>query len=861
MNGRRRASFRHVSGAAAPADSPRALFRDLPRDPDVPFLWEHQGRILEGYEEAAEESDLALELPTGTGKTLIGLLIAEWRRRAFGERVVYLCPTRQLVHQVGALARLYGIDAQVCLRPEYEGIDRWQSGDVIAIGTYAALFNYNPRFTAPQALILDDAHAAEDYVAGHWSVTIDRHEMREGYREIAALLDPVLDRPTAGMLTDDESAFADRRGVELVPLPRWWPLADPLREIVGRAVRDTDEWFAWDDHVGGGLAACSLLVSWGKIVLQPLAPATAHHEQFAGATQRVYMSATLGSGGELERIFGVRRIKRLPAPEEVERHSTGRRLFLLPAASLPADGVGEVVTGAIEAAGRALVLVPTMEAGEDRRTRLALDGVPTLGAADIEESLDSFTDEKSVALILANRYDGIDLPGDACRLVVLDGLPVAVNLLERFLHQRLSATALLSERMRTRFTQGVGRATRGEGDWCAVLVTSREAYDFCARGEVRELLHPEMQGELRFGLEQSRDRGPGDFLDLLESLLERDEEWQVAEEEIRRLRDGAERKQDPAAGALEAAVPNEIDFTYAMWDGDYPRALAKAVSAADLLEGDAVAPYRAWWLYQAGAAAWLAYHSFEMEDMLSRSRDLFGRAASTGRSVHWFAELAYGELGEERDKRATAPRDLRVVERAQACLQSIGFHGSGLKRRGDALRSCFDGEESTPWEEGVTLLGRLLGFETSHPGGQGDPDSVWLADGSLAIAWEIKSEESSDGEIGTRTIQQARGHEAWARANLALDEDATVLTVLASDRRRLAGGAEVHAAELCIVGLDEVREIAEATLATLRRVRAQGRDSDDASLRTRLIDELARVDLLPSELTARITARRVAELA
>lgn len=861
MNGRRRASFRRVSGPAASAESPRALFRDLPRDPGVPFLWEHQGRILESYEEAAEASDLALELPTGTGKTLIGLLIAEWRRRAFGERVVYLCPTRQLVHQVGALARLYGIDAQVCLRPEYEGLDRWQGGDVIAISTYAALFNYKPRFTAPQALILDDAHAAENYVAGHWSIAIDRHEMAEDYRAIAALLDPVLDRPTAGMLTDDESAFADRRGVELVPLPRWWPLAEPLREIVNRAVDGTDEWFAWDDHVSEGLAACCLLVSWGKIVLQPLAPATAHHEQFAGATQRIYMSATLGSGGELERIFGVRRIKRLPAPEEVERHSTGRRLFLLPAASLPGSGVDEVVTGAIEAAGRALVLVPTMEAGEDRRTRLALDGVPTLGAADIEESLDSFTDEESAALILANRYDGIDLPGDACRLVVLDGLPVAVNLLERFLLQRLSATALLSERMRTRFTQGVGRATRGEGDWCAVLVTSREAYDFCARGEVRELLHPELQGELRFGLEQSRERDADDLLALLDVLLERDEEWRGAEEEIRRLRDDAERKRDPAAEALEAAVPNEIDFTYAMWNGDYPRALEKAVGAADLLEGEVVAPYRAWWLYQAGAAAWMAHDSFGMKDMLSRSRDLFGRAASTGRSVHWFAELAYGELGEGRESPQTPPRDLRVAERAQACLQSIGFHGSGLKRRADKLRNCFDGEESTPWEEGVTLLGRLLGFETSHPAGQGDPDSVWLADGSLAITWEIKSEESADGEIGTRTIQQARGHEAWARANLALDEDATVLAILVSDRERLVGGAEVHAGELCIVDLDQVRELAEATLAALRRVRAQGRDADDTSLRARLINGFTQAHLLPSELTNRFTARLVAKLA
>src|SRR4051812_44878042 len=177
MAEQRRAGFRRISRSAAAAASPRSLFRDLPRDPDVPFLWGHQDRILEGYEAHVDVSDLALELPTGTGKTLIGLLIAEWRRRSEGERVLYLCPTRQLAHQVGALADRYGIAVAVSLRPDYAGLDRWQNGDVLAVSTYSALFNYRPRFTAPQALVLDDAHAAEGYVAGHWTVSVDRREM------------------------------------------------------------------------------------------------------------------------------------------------------------------------------------------------------------------------------------------------------------------------------------------------------------------------------------------------------------------------------------------------------------------------------------------------------------------------------------------------------------------------------------------------------------------------------------------------------------------------------------------------------------------------------------------------------------
>ena len=56
---------------------------------------------MRGYADTAVETpDVALQLPTGSGKTLVGLLTAEWRRRRNQERVVYLCTTRQLVNQV-----------------------------------------------------------------------------------------------------------------------------------------------------------------------------------------------------------------------------------------------------------------------------------------------------------------------------------------------------------------------------------------------------------------------------------------------------------------------------------------------------------------------------------------------------------------------------------------------------------------------------------------------------------------------------------------------------------------------------------------------------------------------------------------
>lgn len=67
--------------AAKEPETPEALFRELrSRDPSVRDLYLRQGELLRRYMEEAEgNSDIALELQTGAGKTLVGFLIAEYR--------------------------------------------------------------------------------------------------------------------------------------------------------------------------------------------------------------------------------------------------------------------------------------------------------------------------------------------------------------------------------------------------------------------------------------------------------------------------------------------------------------------------------------------------------------------------------------------------------------------------------------------------------------------------------------------------------------------------------------------------------------------------------------------------------------
>lgn len=330
-------AFKIPTPPASSEQSPESLFRDL-RNRTVEGLLSQQADMLRAYVSNQSEPDLALELPTGSGKTLVGLLIAEWRRRKFQERCVFLCPTRQLVHQVVAQAHeKYGIEATgfVGSQRGYPESDksRFLAGDTIAITTYSSLFNTNPFFRDVQTLIFDDAHSAENYVTSFWSLNIKRFESPVVFESVWSALEKHMryyDRTRYDYRDDPQ---LDTVFVNKLPTPALLTIKDNLISLLDEqlSVDQGELYFKWimiRDH----LLACHLYYSAHSILIRPLTPPTKSFDPFLQAKQRIYMSATLGEGGDLERIFGRERIHRIPAPEGWDKQGVGRRFIVFPMA-------------------------------------------------------------------------------------------------------------------------------------------------------------------------------------------------------------------------------------------------------------------------------------------------------------------------------------------------------------------------------------------------------------------------------------------------------------------------------------------------------------------------------------------------
>lgn len=850
--------FKTEFGPAAQVSDPETLFRDLRgRSPEIRHLWSHQADLLRSYHQRFMKSrDVAIELPTGAGKTLVGLLIADFRRQTLGERVVYLCPTRQLARQVGAQAVKYGIKANVLVGKQRDyppgDFSEFQTSKAIAVTTYSAIFNSYPRIADAQTIILDDAHAGESFIANLWAVEIIRSKNRELYRAALGLFQDGLPPAFVSDLQDEDQTSKRRTDlVEMIPGNHVRSRVAALTALLDASLpQESSPRYAWD-IVREHIVACGVFVSWDSILIRPFIPPTLTHPAFAKATQRVYMSATLGAGGELERVTGIKSIERIPMPTGWEKRGSGRRLFLVPQVAMSEADAMRVVLAASKSFPRSLVLTPRRCEAESLITELKKEGLTIFGAEDIEDSIEPFARSTKSALALT-RYDGLDLPDDTCRLLVMCGLPSGTNLQEKFLWSRIAAFSLLRDRVLTRFTQGIGRCTRSDNDYAVVLIWGRPLVDFILKEENRRILIPELQAEVQFGVENSRDKSLGDFEALWNAFMLQGEEWQGAEEAIVSLRERCSRRDDPASARLRSVVADEIAYLYDIWNGRLETALEHARAVADALGGDETKGYRAWWYYITADVALALYQENGDSKLIALAKDFLGRAAGCCSGVSWFARLARSA---EESRRAADSNELTAVavQNVRDRLMEWGVAGGRFEREIQQATTDLLATEHKQFHRGLKALGEMLGFEAEVPENDADPDCVWSIEDEIHIVHEAKSDHTPADAIGVNDVRQAQSHVNWIRANRTCTENTRILALIESPRTTVAQKALAHAKSLCHCQPTLLQGMCEEIAAILRRVRSQSAALSDEKVLEQLTGKMVDARLTPVDVVARLS--------
>jgi replicative superfamily II helicase len=813
---------------------PSELYESLDRASDKGPLRPAQSAVLEEwFAKRRTDRDVILKLHTGQGKTLVGLLMLQSQLNDGKERALYLCPNNMLVDQTCDQARQFGIHV-VTADPDLP--DEFFNGKAILVASVQKLFNGLTKFRLGAksiqvgTILLDDCHACIDAIRTSFVISIKKDH--PAYSPLIELFASDLDHQGAG-------TFAEvRQGVYevLLPVPYWaWrDRITAVTKILAERKESDGVKFVWP-LIKDALEHCQCIVSGTEIQIVPFKAPLDQFGTYHDAKHRLFMSATVTDDSFLVKGLGLSEGTITNPLIYKEEKWSGEKMILIPS----------LIDGALDrstilkhyAVGRdrkaakygIVALTPSFRVAKEWEKAGAL-------AADTKSVVQYVTNlrtgERSKTIAFANRYDGIDLPDDACRVLILDSRPTPESLLDRYdemCRPHSEAVAIKAARV---IEQGLGRSVRGERDYSVIVLTGGDLVKHLRGYESHQYFSDQTRTQMEIGIaaaslakqevESKTRTGLEAFLEVTSQCLKRDDGWkEFYSQEMNKM----VRKQTPAKMLRVFAEEHRAEQL----------AQSSAIDAAIKILQTIIDTYvrtpedKGWYLQE-----------------MARYRYADSRAESSKLQLE--AHRQNRNLLKPKDGLIVSRIGLVSSKRMESIIDWIAKFSSyddlnvAVQGVADNLRFGIDADT---FERALDELGQAIGFETQRPDkewGEG-PDNLWAVRKNNFILWECKNEVDVDRkQIHKQETGQMNNAVAWFNKNYPGASAKKTMIIPTTKLGKGAGFTE--AAEIMRVA--ELKKLTDATRALFREFRTQDLKSLSVANVQKLINEhkLSEEDLL-----------------
>ena len=405
----------------------------------------------------------------------------------------------------------------------------FEGGKRIAVTTVHRLFNGRSIFGVGAegvklrigSVVVDDVHACVATINDQFRIRLKKSH--PSYQAIFKIVESELKRQSLSRFLDLKAG--DPRVTMEVPYWTWLGAQDEITEALHRHREDDELAFSYP-LLSSVLSQSRCFFSGQVMEIEPYYPATDLVRAFSKAKRRIYMTATLADDSVLVTHFGAASENLAPPIVPTSSQSMGERMILMPQELNPDIEIEEVkaLLQKFAKEENVVVIVPSKSAAKD--WELVADQV--LLGDDVVDGIKKLRKKRVGLTVLINRYDGIDLPDDACRVLVLVGLPEVTSFAE------LIDLAVLSEskgglrRQMQRVEQGMGRGVRSNDDYCVVLLIGSKLIRRVKSSEGAALLTPATQAQLELSrkvAKQLENVKLSDIGGVIEQCLRRDPDW------------------------------------------------------------------------------------------------------------------------------------------------------------------------------------------------------------------------------------------------------------------------------------------------------------------------------------------------
>ncbi len=749
---KKRLAAKHVGVVTDPVQ----LYETLDRASDKGPLRPAQVAVLnEWFSSRRGERDLVVKLHTGQGKTLIGMLILLSRLNEKKGPALYLCPDNYLIEQTRAQAKQFGIETCTA-DPDIP--EEFGDGRKILVTSVQKLFNGLTKFGLHRwsvdvgTLLMDDAHACSDIIREQCRIRIPADDA--AYVPLRTLFASELEAQGVGTYAD----ICNAKYEAMLPVPYWAWIdheADVAKVLSAGQNRKSIK-FAWP-LLKDRLAHCQCVVSGAAIEIEPIIPPLEAFGAYWNATNRIFMSATV-----TDDAFLVKGLQLSPAtiakPLAYERERwSGEKMVLIPSLIDESLSRGEIVhMFAPPNPNRTygvVGLAPSFNGTRDwEKYGAKIATKDTIGSSVADLASGKF--EK--ALVLVNRYDGIDLPDAACRVLVFDSKPYSESLIDLFQEScRQDSESTLMRTVRT-VEQGFGRSVRGEKDYSVVVVTGTDLTRLVRDKNSRRFLSSQMALQIELGIEiatlareeiESGTAAKDALLGLIKQCLARDAGWKAFySEQMEAVEVRGPNEQLLRHYAIELAAEQKYQ------KGDYSDAVRDLQQMLDA--GTVKGADRYWYLQEMARYAYKTQRSESRRLQVSAyNGNRYLLRPADGITVTKLVAVSHGRM-----------------ERIIGWITQFDTYEQMDVALSDILSRLVFGGKADKFEQALDELSRALGFVGERPDREWKegPDNLWALDDTQYILWECKNEVETDrSDINKHETEQMNRSCAWFRKHYA----------------------------------------------------------------------------------------------
>ncbi|WP_230461090.1 DEAD/DEAH box helicase [Burkholderia ubonensis] len=725
------------AGSAAKQTDPRKIFTTLKRDARFRRPLDEQSDVLDEWYLRRDARDLTIKMNTGGGKTVVGLLCLQSSLNEKVKPAVYITPDSFLVAQVLAEAKALGITAT-----DDEKDPDFVAGRSILVANVHKLFNGRSVFGVGEkkipigSVVIDDAHACLGVVNDQFCI-----KSKAGspvYDELMTLFEEDLKAQSPSRFLDVKAE--DPTVVMSVPYWAWRKQQHKVIELL-HAKRKTNELeWSWP-LLSECIPLCSCVFGGGRVEVAPHFVPIDRIPAFASAKRRIYMTATLADDTILVSHFQADASDVGKPIRPKGGGDIGDRMILAPQEINPAYTIEELKSLISEIAEEknTVVIVPSKQRAEFWRDVAN----QILDKDSIQDGVEQLRTGHVGLTVLINKYDGIDLPGAACELLVIDGLPEVSSLSERLDMQILDGTQRQLVRQIQRIEQGMGRGVRSSDDHCVVLLLGGKLTQRLHQPGAEAMFSAATSAQIALGKDvaaQVRGEPIEKLRPILDLCLDEDDDW------INAGRNAVVNAAPAAGGHLDANQVKLREAFDAVRIDRHDIAISKAQEAVNATTERAVKGY----LMQQLAE----YTGFTNE---AKAQEL--QLAALGLNARLLKPMA----GVTYDKLSAPPTG--QVAAAIDFMTERFLEGNDLIIWVNGLLDDLNwGEEGTKrFEAAVFALGRFLGFGSQRPEdttGRG-PDNLWALGDLKYLVIECKSGATAAQRVSKADTNQLNGSIVW----------------------------------------------------------------------------------------------------